>query len=260
MKFTQAMSVAVAAGSICSGVMAQSTAVQWTVASGGNGHWYLRWTDPVQTDWSAIGQLAASKGAQLLTVSSAAEQTFFFDLFGSTVIGLSAAPGSSEFVWATGEAVSFSNWGTSQCEFGPYPNNPNTNRRFVITNFGPCVGSHGIRPAWDDNDLSELGPTIIGIGLEWSADCNSDGIVDYGQILSGQLTDINSNGIPDICEIDPCPGDINLNSIVDAVDLAMVLTSWGTSGSEYPRADVNHDGVVNGPDLGALLGGWGSCP
>ncbi|NDG63184.1 MAG: DUF642 domain-containing protein, partial [Planctomycetes bacterium] len=59
---------------------------------------------------------------------------------------------------------------------------------------------------------------------------------------------------------DPCPGDINLNSIVDAVDLAMVLTSWGTSGGEYPRADVNHDGVVNGPDLGALLGGWGICP
>ena len=434
MKFTQALSVAVAAGSICSGVMAQSTAVQWTTASGGNGHWYLRWTDPVQTDWSAIGQLAASKGAQLLTVSSAVEQTFFFDLFGSAVIGLSAAPGSSEFVWATGEEVSFSNWGTSQCGFGPYPNNPNTNRRFVIMNFGPCVGSHGIRPAWDDYELSELGPTIIGIGLEWSADCNSDGIVDYGQILSGQLIDANSNGIPDCCESgaacevnliqnggfefgpiqpdcswvihslgspfvsgwsvvtasvdrerlspmcppnleswmsyegeytvdldgdaaggaiaqtvqtipgvpyrlsfeltgnctpgtkrmsveigqvsaqfehvctasnpqawskktidftaidlqttivmrslmndgrngpviddvrlvvhpsDPCPGDINQNGTVDAVDLAMVLTSWGTSGSDYPRADVNHDGVVNGPDLGALLGGWGICP
>jgi hypothetical protein len=57
-----------------------------------------------------------------------------------------------------------------------------------------------------------------------------------------------------------CPGDINQNGTVDAVDLAMVLTSWGTSGSEYPRADVNHDGVVNGPDLGALLGGWGLCP
>ena len=200
MRFINALVASAVIAITSSSVLAQSTAVQWTTASGGNGHWYLRWTDPVQTDWSAIGQLAASKGAQLLTVSSAAEQTFFFDLFGSAVIGLSAAPGSSEFVWATGEEVSFSNWGTSQCGFGPYPNNPNTNRRFVIMNFGPCVGSHGIRPAWDDYELSELGPTIIGIGLEWSADCNADGIVDYGQILSGQLIDANSNGIPDCCE------------------------------------------------------------
>jgi hypothetical protein len=36
--------------------------------------------------------------------------------------------------------------------------------------------------------------------IEWDADCNSDGIVDYGQIRSGQLSDDNANGIPDICE------------------------------------------------------------
>ena len=41
----------------------------------------------------------------------------------------------------------------------------------------------------------------VGWGLvEWSADCNADGIVDYGQIRSGQLSDDNANGIPDICE------------------------------------------------------------
>ena len=36
--------------------------------------------------------------------------------------------------------------------------------------------------------------------VEFDADCNNDGIVDYGQILSGQLIDANSNGIPDCCE------------------------------------------------------------
>jgi hypothetical protein len=36
--------------------------------------------------------------------------------------------------------------------------------------------------------------------IEWSADCNSDGIVDYGQILLGTLPDANANGIPDTCE------------------------------------------------------------
>ena len=261
MRFINALVACSVIAITSSSVLAQSTAVQWTTASGGNGHWYLRWTDPVQTDWSAIGQLAASKGAQLLTVSSAAEQTFFFDLFGSAVIGLSAAPGSSEFVWATGEEVSFSNWGTSQCGFGPYPNNPNTNRRFVIMNFGPCVGSHGIRPAWDDYELSELGPTIIGIGLEWSADCNADGIVDYGQILSGQLIDANGDGIPDICEVDPCPGDISGNGAVDGVDLTLLLGVWGTDGigGEFD-ADITNDGIVGGADLTVLFSGWGPCP
>jgi hypothetical protein len=36
--------------------------------------------------------------------------------------------------------------------------------------------------------------------VEWERDCNSDGIVDYGQILRGELEDLNSNGVPDICE------------------------------------------------------------
>jgi hypothetical protein len=37
--------------------------------------------------------------------------------------------------------------------------------------------------------------------IEWSADCNGDGIVDYGQIFRGELADLNGNGVPDVCEI-----------------------------------------------------------
>jgi hypothetical protein len=36
--------------------------------------------------------------------------------------------------------------------------------------------------------------------IEWEADCNGDGIVDYGQIHRGELDDDNANGIPDVCE------------------------------------------------------------
>jgi hypothetical protein len=36
--------------------------------------------------------------------------------------------------------------------------------------------------------------------IEFDSDCNGDGVVDYGQIKSGQLADDNTNGIPDICE------------------------------------------------------------
>ncbi|MEC9156814.1 MAG: DUF642 domain-containing protein, partial [Planctomycetota bacterium] len=40
--------------------------------------------------------------------------------------------------------------------------------------------------------------------IEWSADCNGDGIVDYGQILDGTLSDEDGNGVPDCCENGDC--------------------------------------------------------
>jgi hypothetical protein len=36
--------------------------------------------------------------------------------------------------------------------------------------------------------------------FEWSADCNGDGVVDYGQITSGQFEDVNADGVLDICQ------------------------------------------------------------
>lgn len=52
-----------------------------------------------------------------------------------------------------------------------------------------------------------------------------------------------------------CPGDVNLNGIVDAADLTLLLGQWNGPGS----ADLNGDGIVNGPDLAILLGAWGNC-
>jgi len=115
---------------------------------------------------------------------------------------------------------------------------------------------------WDDDiawtDLTTFTGTHL---IEWSADCNADGIVDYGQILSGQLIDTDSNGIPDICEVDPCPGDISGNGAVDGVDLTLLLGVWGTDGigGEFD-ADITNDGIVGGADLTVLFSGWGPCP
>ncbi len=58
--------------------------------------------------------------------------------------------------------------------------------------------------SWRNNDVPQAlchdigdGPWTRSFIVEWSADCNSDGIVDKGQILSGELPDANNNGIPD---------------------------------------------------------------
>ncbi len=53
-----------------------------------------------------------------------------------------------------------------------------------------------------------------------------------------------------------CTGDIEPDGLVDALDLALVLGSWGTAN---PIPDVNHDGVVNTSDLALVLGSWGQC-
>lgn len=39
-----------------------------------------------------------------------------------------------------------------------------------------------------------------GAVVEWSADCNGDGVVDLGQILAGTFADSDGNGVPDACE------------------------------------------------------------
>jgi hypothetical protein len=100
---------------------------------------------------------------------------------------------------------------------------------------------------------------MISFLIEWSSDCNSDGIVDYGQILNGELADTNDNGVPDVCEQTPCPGDIATDGVVNGVDLAAVLNNWGTTGGAL-GADANGDGVVDGADLALVLNSWGPCP
>ncbi|RLS65509.1 MAG: hypothetical protein DWH96_00395 [Planctomycetota bacterium] len=46
--------------------------------------------------------------------------------------------------------------------------------------------------------------------------------------------------------------DLDCNGVVDAADLATLLSAWGGGGS----ADVNNDGVVDAADLSMLLNAW----
>jgi hypothetical protein len=56
---------------------------------------------------------------------------------------------------------------------------------------------------WDQSLLWNDEPNCSDVRtflVEWDTDCNADGIVDYGQILRGELADDNHNSIPDVCE------------------------------------------------------------
>jgi hypothetical protein len=61
--------------------------------------------------------------------------------------------------------------------------------------------------------------------------------------------------LPTPAPIPTGPGDINGDEKVDAIDLSLMLTNWG---STYLAADQNNDGVVDIGDLSVsvLLSHW----
>jgi hypothetical protein len=257
---------------ITGGAHAQD-ALQWRVEDGGNGHWYVVEVVPSIT-WQSAVSSAAARGGYLATVSSAAENQFILKLaratpgaftsvdFGPFLGALQVAgadgqvqePGGS-WSWLSGEAWSFTNWlATEPNDFDCAPNAAPENYLQLYLN-----------GTWNDsaNDPVDCGSRLcVSAAVEWSADCNSDGIVDFGQIRDGTLADADHDNIPDCCEqgtVCGCPADIVEDGVVNGVDLAAVINAWGTDGGKLPRADIDGSGVVDGADLAQVLGSWGPC-
>jgi hypothetical protein len=249
------------AGVVATGAAAQS-AVQWRAEDGGNGHWYAK-VPRESRNWIDCVPVAASLGGSLATITSAPEELFAVThvLGGeSAVIGgfqNRTSPSFSEpaggWEWLTGEPWSYTNWATNGGDH-PEPNNWSIygNEDWLTLYAGGT---------WNDGPFNVWWTSAVLI--EWSADCNNDGIVDYGQISSGQLSDANGNNIPDCCEQEtsctPCPGDITGNNTVDGIDLAALLAAWGGGKSQFD-CDVDNDGIVGGSDLAVVLASWGTCP
>jgi hypothetical protein len=63
-------------------------------------------------------------------------------------------------------------------------------------------------------------------------------------------------GSATVCD---CEADLSGNGQVDAADLGILLSVWGTSPSDG-QGDLTHDGFVSAADLSALLTKWGPCP
>ena len=246
--------------------------VQWHVNDGGNGHWYQGVATQTAISWTSARARAIALGSQLASIGSRAEDDFVARLalenpmvwpttagYGPWLGGYQTSRSADPFAnwaWVTGEpwlyisdVVQFDNSSRPDGRTDDYLHYINQSR------------------VW--NDVRDDGDTYYNIGIraymaEWSADCNSDGIIDYGQCLDGSLPDSNSNNIPDCCEEGiPCSAcyayDLNPTGIVDGADLGALLAFWGPVSPAFPRADINRDGNVNGADLGILLANWGPC-
>ncbi|MEY3142913.1 MAG: hypothetical protein RLY21_1406, partial [Planctomycetota bacterium] len=273
--------------------------IQWTTASGGNGHWYLRINAPEGISWTAADAAARAIGGHLVTPSTAAEQAWVLQTFvsGAPTCGSGATLSRSIWIglrqdatvpdfgepgggwrWVTGENFGYLNWAFGEPNDGA-----------SAANFAAMDAAGG----WDDLAAQPTGVCVAGFLVEWSADCNADGVVDLGQILAGQLADANSNRVPDCCEgigtptddcngngqldacelavpgadadgdlvLDQCEwsfGDLNRDGEVGAQDLALLLSAWGSTTPSI--ADLNNDGQVGAQDLALLLSRWGQTP
>ncbi len=77
-------------------------------------------------------------------------------------------------------------------------------------------------------------------------------INELGQILALCSNDV-VGGLCILTPVAPPPQDLTGDCAVDADDLGVLLTKWGT---RSPDADFNQDGVVDGGDLAVMLGAW----
>jgi len=168
--------------------------VQWRVEDGGNGHWYASLNDEAVQSWDHAQILAAQANGYLATITTSEEGEFVWIRLASNTrcwkIDMnSSGPALGGYLdiagwhWVTGEPWSYVNGGSCFIPQGE-------NRLHF--------GCDSIANNW--NDIWNWDTNIGGAILEWSADCNNDNIVDYGQILNGTVADTNTNHIPDICE------------------------------------------------------------
>lgn len=226
-------------------VLAQD-AVQWRIEDGGNGHWYAHvdlW--PPQPMWYQAVNNALAAGGHLATIASGDEQAFVWSIMQPGACGccpwLGGYRPGDEWVWITGEPWTFSNWAPGQ------PDNQMGNQYVLEMSPATCDGR------WSDVADFAFRSSII----EWDADCNGDGIVDYGQILDGTFEDLDGNGVPDCCDsgefCGDCRVDLTEDGEVNTLDFLLFLGAWS---QRDPLADWDGNGVVNTLDFLAFLNEW----
>jgi hypothetical protein len=227
--------------------LAAEGAVQWTVAEGGNGHWYAAIPLDQSSTELDMWQEAKSLGASLASISGAPEDEFVRSV-ASAATSNTALLGGHEvsegiFVWLDGTPFEYTNWDANQPD-------GNASGEYIayydISNFD----------AW--HDVAFTDSTVTHFMVEFaeavSGDCNTNGIPDECDIADGTCEDINSDGVPDECQ---CLADIDGSGAVTIDDLLAVIGYWGSS---VPAGDLNSDGTVDIEDLLILFDNWGPCP
>ncbi|MAT82566.1 MAG: hypothetical protein CMJ29_13100 [Phycisphaerae bacterium] len=237
-------------------------AVQWTQESGGNGHWYV-WVELAEGySWSACRTAAENMGGHLVVAPDVSERTWCRNTFPeSFAIGLYQDTNAFDYSepaggwrWVDGTPVTNDMWcigepddgGGQDCAAGFY----------AVPN--ACVATGFCNQSF---------PAML---VEFSEDCNDDGIVDYGQILDGSLADVDGNGIPDLCEQTLDMGACCLGGTCVVTTAAHCFDAQGSYAGDgitcdsaaCPTAcqgDIDGDGQIGVTDILIMIDRWGAC-
>lgn len=142
----RSLTILAAAGLL--GSAAHAVPTQWTVASGGNGHWYEYFVEPVVAEVAfSLAALETYQGmtGYLATITSAAENQFAsVTVAQGQLAWIGATDNGTEGTWVwrvgpeAGQALSYSNWNPSE------PNNCCGGENYLHTNYGIAGG-------WNDH-------------------------------------------------------------------------------------------------------------
>ena len=225
-EMNRATVAAAAAGLIVAGESFAQSAVQWRVEDGGNGHWYqVVTTNPLT--WTAADVAARAAGGMLACTEADSETAWVLQQAIARADAWSIAGGNGDVrigPWLGGyqdqsaSDISEPAGGWRWLSGAPV----DVGTAYMWLNNSPGCGIdenrlHFWRYTFEqfyviqdmpDRGFCEsfIGP-VVSYVIEWSADCNSDGIVDYGQCHDGSLADSNANNVPDCCEQQlPCGG------------------------------------------------------
>lgn len=121
----------------------------------------------------------------------------------------------------------------------------------IQTEQAPYTGA--FNPVGDLSDFD--GQSAAGL---WTLVVDDNRVQDSGVLLNWSLTitvppglptspDVNSNGIPDECDICPCKGDMNADHALNGRDIKLFVQA--VSGAYVACADMNNSGALNSADV-----------
>lgn len=202
-----------------------------------NGHSYYRSTG--SAFWTIARQNCVSMGGYLVTITSAAENSFIFNLWPSGWIGLTDEVNEGQWRWVTGETYSYSSWNPGE------PNNAG-NEDYV-----QFVGSG----RWNDLPNNVSLPYVL----------EFDYIVTTSPWALYKTVYTNTNGYYSISEAyDPSKEyyiQVDVPSVTQSLTntdgLAIsniILGRTSINGLSFHRYDLNNDGKINIADQYYLFG------
>ena len=205
-----------------------STIAGFTNQQNYNGHSYYRSTGTAT--WTTARANCAAMGGYLVTITSAAEQSFIFNIWPSGWIGLTDEVTEGTWRWVTGETYSYKNWNSGE------PNNAGNEDYVQFVSNG----------RWNDLPNNVSLPYV----LEFNYVVTTSSWTLYKTIYT------NSVGYYSISEAyDPskeyyiqidAPTRVQAYTNTDIQSISNIILGKTTiNGLSYHRFDLNDDGRIN---------------